>query len=152
MLPEGCKGARGGEPDALAYLNFPPSHRKRLRTNNVQERGNLEIKRRSCVVQVFPSENSLLRLVGAVMCTRSRHGPARATSWRGRWPRCTTRRSGGAPWAVMTGQSWKIPPGKWSNPAWRLQTAWRRPRISIDSGSWTQGPKSPLHRLSRHYP
>ena len=55
-------------PDALAYLAFPPSHWKRLRTNNVQERANREIKRRSRVVQVFPSERSLERLVGAVMC------------------------------------------------------------------------------------
>lgn len=56
------------EPDALAYLDFPQSHWKRLRTNNVQERTNREIKRRSRVVQVFPSEKSLLRLAGAVMC------------------------------------------------------------------------------------
>ncbi len=43
------------EPDALAYLNLPASHWKRLRTNNnVQERANREIKRRSRVVQVFP--------------------------------------------------------------------------------------------------
>ena len=56
------------EPDALAYLDFPRSHWKRLRTNNLQERTNREIKRRSRVVQVFPSAGSLLRLVGAVMC------------------------------------------------------------------------------------
>lgn len=56
------------EPDALAYLDFPQDHWKRLRTNNVQERTNREIKRRSRVVQVFPSEKSLLRLAGAVMC------------------------------------------------------------------------------------
>ena len=55
------------EPDALAYLDFPASHWKRLRTNNVQERTNREIKRRSRVVQVFPSRASLMRLVGAVM-------------------------------------------------------------------------------------
>lgn len=41
------------EPDALAYLAFPPSRWKRLRTNNVQERANREIKRRSRVVQGF---------------------------------------------------------------------------------------------------
>ena len=34
----------------------------------MQERANREIKRRSRVVQVFPSEKSLERLVGAVMC------------------------------------------------------------------------------------
>ena len=56
------------EPDALAYLDLPPSHWKRLRTNNVQERTNREIKRRSRVVQVFPSIKSLVRLAGAVMC------------------------------------------------------------------------------------
>ena len=56
------------EADALAYLDFPASHWKRLRTNNLQERTNREIKRRSRVVQVFPSVRSLERLAGAVMC------------------------------------------------------------------------------------
>ena len=60
--------AEEAEPDALACLAFPPAHWRRLRTNNVQERANREIKRRSRVVQVFPSERSLERLVGAVMC------------------------------------------------------------------------------------
>ena len=72
MLEECCPRAaetlEAAEPDALAYLDFPPSHWKRLRTNNVQERTNREIKRRSKVVQVFPSTASLERLAGAVMC------------------------------------------------------------------------------------
>lgn len=58
------------EPDALAYLDFPPTHWKRLRTNNVQERTNREIKRRSRVVQAFPSTGSPVRLAGAAMCER----------------------------------------------------------------------------------
>ena len=66
--PKAAVAAEEAEPDALAYLAFPSSHWKRLRTNNVQERANREIKRRSRVVQVFPSEKSLERLVGAVMC------------------------------------------------------------------------------------
>lgn len=78
-VPRGVRHAGGGccpraaailekaEPDALAYLDFPPTHWKRLRTNNVQERTNREIKRRSRVVQVFPSTGSLVRLAGAVM-------------------------------------------------------------------------------------
>lgn len=53
------------EADALAYPGFPAEHRRRIRTNNVQERMNREIKRRSRVVQVFPSPKSMLRLVGA---------------------------------------------------------------------------------------
>lgn len=65
--PKAADVAEEAEPDALAYLAFPPSHWKRLRTNNVQERANREIKRRSRVVQVLPSERSLERLVGAVM-------------------------------------------------------------------------------------
>lgn len=75
MLEECCPRAarvmEEAEADALAYLDFPPSHWKRLRTNNVQERANREIKRRSRVVQVFPSEGSLLRVVGAVMCDQA---------------------------------------------------------------------------------
>lgn len=53
--------------DALQYLSLPPEHWVRVRTNNVQERANREIKRRYRSVQAFPSRGSLLRLVGAVM-------------------------------------------------------------------------------------
>ena len=62
----GLDGARLFVSDALAHLDFPAEHRRRIRTNNVQERMNREIKRRSRVVQVFPSTESVLRLVGAV--------------------------------------------------------------------------------------
>lgn len=60
--------SRDAAADALAHLDFPAGHRRRIRTNNVQERLNREIKRRSRVVQSFPSEASLVRLVGAVCC------------------------------------------------------------------------------------
>ena len=69
--PRAARVLEEAEPDALAYLDFPPSHWKRLRTNNVQERAELDIKRRSRVVQVFPSESLLLRLVGAVICDQA---------------------------------------------------------------------------------
>ena len=68
FCPKAADILEEAEPDALAYLGLPASHWKRLRTNNVQERANREIKRRSRVVQVFPSEGSLMRLAGAVMC------------------------------------------------------------------------------------
>lgn len=55
------------EADALAYLDFPYEHHVRLRTNNVQERANEEIKRRARVVGVFPSVGSMMRLVGSVL-------------------------------------------------------------------------------------
>lgn len=61
MLEECCPRAaevmEGAEVDALAYLDFPTSRRKRLRTNNVQERTNREIRRRSRAVQVFPERH-----------------------------------------------------------------------------------------------
>lgn len=66
--PEAARMLEEAELDVLAYLDFPPSHRKRLRTNNLQERTNREIKRRSRVVQVFPSVASLERLASAVTC------------------------------------------------------------------------------------
>ena len=53
------------EADAPAYPGFPHGHHIRLRTNNVQERANREIKRRYRVVQSFPSRESMLRLTCA---------------------------------------------------------------------------------------
>lgn len=55
------------EEEALAYLAFPRSHWTKIRTNNVQERANREIKRRTRVVQAFPSRASLIRLVTAAL-------------------------------------------------------------------------------------
>lgn len=52
----------------LARLDFPASHWRRPRANNVRERANREIKRRSRVVQVFPPVASLERLAGVVTC------------------------------------------------------------------------------------
>lgn len=57
--------------DALSYLSFPHEHRLRIRPNNVQERANREIKRRTDAVQVFPSVRSLIRLVGAALADQN---------------------------------------------------------------------------------
>ena len=73
-----CPRAAGlledAEADALAYLDFPYAHHRRIRTNNVQERANRELKRRSRVVQVFPSRKSLIRMLGAVFSKWTRTG------------------------------------------------------------------------------
>lgn len=57
----------GAQEDCLTYMDFPSAHWPKIRTNNVQERANREIKRRTKVVQSFPSRSSLVRLVGAVL-------------------------------------------------------------------------------------
>jgi len=54
-------------PEGLTVLDLPEPHRRRLRTTNALERLNAEIKRRTRVARLFPNENSLLRLVSAVL-------------------------------------------------------------------------------------
>jgi transposase-like protein len=66
--PKASEPVDQAEPSVLCYLDFPRAHAKKIRTDNVQERANREIKRRTDVVQCFPSKESLLRLVGAVLC------------------------------------------------------------------------------------
>ena len=67
LKPHAGELLEDAEADALAYLDFPYEHHVRLRTNNVQERANEEIKRRTKVVNVFPSVESMMRLVGSVL-------------------------------------------------------------------------------------
>jgi transposase-like protein len=54
-------------PESLAVFALPASHRRRLRTTNVLERLNRELKRRTRVATLFPNEASLLRLVTGVL-------------------------------------------------------------------------------------
>lgn len=55
------------EDDVLAYMGFPPQHRTKLHSVNTLERLNKEVKRRADVVGIFPSEASIIRLIGAVL-------------------------------------------------------------------------------------
>lgn len=61
---EAIESRDNARTSALAYLDFPREHATWVCTNNVQERMSCEIKRRTRVVQVFPSFDSLVRLVG----------------------------------------------------------------------------------------
>lgn len=55
------------EYDVLAYMTFPREHRAKLHSINPIERINGEIKRRTEVVGIFPNDEAIVRLVGALL-------------------------------------------------------------------------------------
>lgn len=58
---------KSGLSNALTFLSFPSGHHRLLRTTNGLERLFLEVKRRTRVVGVFPSETSAVNLCTAVV-------------------------------------------------------------------------------------
>ena len=50
----------------LTCFHFPKPYRRRIRTTNLLERLNREIKRRADVVQIFSNEEACERLIGAL--------------------------------------------------------------------------------------
>jgi len=58
-------------PEGFAIFAFPENQRKKLRSTNMVERLNREIKRRTRVATLFPNEASLLRLVSAILSETS---------------------------------------------------------------------------------
>jgi transposase-like protein len=53
--------------EGLTVFDFPTQHRTKIRTTNVLERLNREIKRRTQVASIFPNDASCLRLVTAIV-------------------------------------------------------------------------------------
>ena len=53
--------------DVLAHTHFPVAHWKRIYTSNPIERLNKEIKRRTNCVGIFPNDDALTRLLGAIL-------------------------------------------------------------------------------------
>ena len=52
-------------------MALPEKYRKRLRTTNMQERLNEEIRRRERVIRIFPNDDSALRLIGALLAEQN---------------------------------------------------------------------------------
>jgi putative transposase len=67
-----------GIDETLTFMSFPREHWRKIRTNNLLERLNKEIRRRTRVVGAFPDGHSALMLV----CARLRHTASHAWSTR----------------------------------------------------------------------
>lgn len=65
--PKATKLLENSFEDITAVFSVPEHYRKRLRTSNSIERLNEEIRRRERVIRIFPNEESLIRLLGALL-------------------------------------------------------------------------------------
>lgn len=65
--PKAARVLEDAGEDMLAFMHFPSVHWRKIHSTNLVERLNREIKRRTRVVSIFPTETSLAHLVGGVL-------------------------------------------------------------------------------------
>lgn len=65
--PKAMDCLESGLEDALAIMTLPDKYRKKLRTSNMAERVNEEIRRREIIIRVFPNDGSAKRLIGSIL-------------------------------------------------------------------------------------
>lgn len=66
-MPQLAKWMENNLAEGLMVFEFPAPYRRRLRTANIAERVNEEIRRRTRVARIFPNVASCERLAGAVV-------------------------------------------------------------------------------------
>ncbi len=66
-FPKAMEVFEAGIDDVLSYLHYPQSHRTRVSSTNPLERLNLEIRRRTRVVGIFPHAGACTRLIGMLL-------------------------------------------------------------------------------------
>ncbi len=69
--PKSVACLEDGFEDAMAVMALPEKYRKRLRSTNMQERLNEEVRRRERVIRIFPNDESALRLIGALLAEKN---------------------------------------------------------------------------------
>jgi putative transposase len=67
LAPELADWLEANVPESLTVFVLPTAHRLKMRTTNLLENLNKQVKRRTRVATLFPSEASCLRLVSAVL-------------------------------------------------------------------------------------
>ncbi len=65
--PKAMECLENGFDDATAVMVLPEPYRRRLRSTNILERLNQEVRRRERVIRIFPNEDSAIRLLGALL-------------------------------------------------------------------------------------
>lgn len=64
--PKLCSWVEENIEQTMTFYRFPLAHHKHIKSTNMLERLNQEIKRRTHVVRIFPNEKSCLRLIRAL--------------------------------------------------------------------------------------